>query len=197
MTTFVEFPDQQKEYSIDVVTSFTPDFQSDSTEYRVEEGANISDHIDTKPVTLAIDGFMTDVPLSATGAYSPTDNGEHLNFYDALVTAWTNKELLIVDVENNDIWENMQIVGFPPQWAPETGNGYHFSLSLKQIEFAHTQRSRVGPVTTNRSTAARFSPQRSVGAVSPVDATTEQAALVSDAGSYPGVTPGVDFVAGA
>jgi hypothetical protein len=194
---FIEFPDQGKEWSIDATLSFTNGNESDSTEYKVEKGSNISDHIDNKQQTLEISGFMSDAPFSAEGVYDPVNLGEHLNFFDAVKTAMANKELVIVDAEYKDIWENMQIVSFPPAWGAGTGNGYNFSLSLKQIEFATAQKSRVGPTSPNKSTNARFSPQRSVGAVSPVEATTEQNALVSSAGSYDGVTPGTDFVAGA
>ena len=193
---FIEFPDQELEYSIDAELSFSVGYESDSTEYKVEEGSNISDHIDNKQTTLEIGGFMSDTPITAKGAYDPINNGEHLNFWDAIDTARTKKELIIVDAENRDIWENMQIISFPPNWEAGKGTSYNFSLSLKQLEFAVAQKSRVKPNAPDRPTEARFAPRSAQGSVSPSDATTEQNTLVNSAFTYPGVTAGVDFVAG-
>lgn len=191
----IEFEDGQ-EYSIDATLGFSAPLSSDSTEYKVEKGANISDHIDNKPQTLEISGFMSDVPLRATGPYDPVSLGLHLEFLEKINAAWTNKELLIVDAENKDLWENMQIASFSPDWGPGTGNGYNFTLSLKQIEFTTAQVSRYRPNSPDRNTNTRFSAQRSVGAVSPVVATSEQDALIQSASTYSGVNPGIDFVAG-
>jgi hypothetical protein len=193
---FIEFPQQGVEYSIDAELSFTLGLESDSTEYKVEKGSNTSDHIDNKQKTLEIGGFMSDTPITATGPYDPINNGEHLNFWDAVETARDNSELVIVDAENRDIWENMQIISFPPTWTAGKGNSYDFTLSLKQLEFATTQTSRVKPSVSDRPTEARFAPRNAKGSVSPSDATTEQNALVTSASTYPGVAAGVDFVAG-
>ena len=193
---FIEF-ENGSEYSIDATLSFSTPLESESTEYTVEDGSPVSDHISNMQQTIEIRGFMSDTPLDATGAYSPSENGRHLEFLDAIQTAWQNKELLIIDAENRDVWERMQIVSFSPEWSTGQGNSYNFTLSLKQIEFTTAQKSRALPTATDRQSNARFSPQRSVGAVSPINATTEQNTLVQSAGSYPGVPQGADFVAGA
>ena len=58
------------------------------------------------------------------------------------------------------------------------------------------QEMREKKTRADRPTEARFAPRSAQGSVSPSDATTEQNTLVNSAFTYPGVTAGVDFVAG-
>lgn len=53
--------------SVDVAISVEHDRSADVTEFPVEFGATITDHVRLRPRTLVISGFVTDTPLDSSG----------------------------------------------------------------------------------------------------------------------------------
>lgn len=166
-------------FDVEATTSFTRDLSADSTNYRVEKGADITDHQENAPITLDISGVMGDAPLDATGASSPGAPGRHTEFDERMTQAWTDKELLTIDSDGRDIWDNMQIMNYNTTADNSTGYAVLFSLSLKQVRYADSKFGRNSSATAaDRPTARRFSPKGRSGAVTPVPASTNQIAIV-------------------
>lgn len=174
------FPDDT-EWEVEVMKSMTRRNSSESTDYRVEVGANIADHIENAPRTLDFNCAFGDAPLDATGPKPKGSPGRHTEFDDRMLAAWEAKELLTLDSTGRDVWENMQIVDYQMSTDESTGYGIPFSLSVKEIRFADSKTGRNVPeVAADRPTARRFAPARSSGTVTPVPATTQQ---IAQAGS--------------
>lgn len=176
---FIEFANGG-EYSVQATVSFGRDLSADSTNYRVEKGADVTDHIENAPLTLDISGVMGTAPLTATGAYKPGQAGVHTEFDERMIQAWNDKELLIIDSEGRDVYENMQIQSYSTSSDSSTGYSIVFSLSLKQIRYVDSKFGRTSSAQAeNRPTARRFSDPRGTGIITPVPASTNQIAIVS------------------
>lgn len=142
MPVFIEFQDGT-EYTLDVVESFTPEYNSDVTINDVESGAGITDHIIRQPLKLSISGLVTDVPLSATGPYRLDSTGKHTEFRDRLYQAHQKSELVTIDAESRGFYQNMAITSIGISWGYETGVALRVSLQLQEIRIVDTQiRSR-------------------------------------------------------
>lgn len=176
---FIEF-ENGNEFSVQATTSLGRDLSADSTNYRVEKGADITDHQENAPLIINVSGVMGDAPLNATGAFQQGSVGVHTEFDDRMVQAWDDKELLTIDSEGRDVWDDMQIQNYSTTADSTTGGSVVFSLSLKQVRYADSKVGRAGAATVaDRPTARRFRAKSNTGAVTPIPASTNQAAIVA------------------
>ena len=167
----------ETEYSVGATQTIGKDLGSESTNYRVEVGANISDHIENAPIPLTFDCVFGDSPLNATGPGTAGRTGEHTEFDDKMNEAWANKDLITLDSFGRDIWENMQIQSYNVSANDTTGHSIVFTLTVKEIRFADSKTGRNIPdVAKDRPTARRFAPARAGGSVTPVPASEGQLA---------------------
>lgn len=63
-TTFRENNSDTDILPVDVTTQRTTNFENDMTQHPVEEGPDVTDHIRTKPITMSIDGLISESPIS-------------------------------------------------------------------------------------------------------------------------------------
>jgi hypothetical protein len=49
---------------IDVTTKLTPQFESEATDFPVEDGQDITDHVRVKPIRITVEGSVSQTPLS-------------------------------------------------------------------------------------------------------------------------------------
>lgn len=137
MATKIIFPATGEEITLDITESISIDGSSEITDFEVEEGVNISDHATTSPKVISVSGFISDVPLDATGTYDPEATGKHTEARERFNVAWEGRELLNIDFgPTRGTHENYLISSFPQTWDSDTGNGFNVSLSLKQIRIA-------------------------------------------------------------
>ena len=166
------------EYKVGATKSMGRDHSADSTNYRVESGADISDHIENAPLTLSYDCVYGDAPLNATGAGVLGAPGDHTDFDDLMVAAWENKELITLDSEGRNYYKDMQITSYSVSADNTSGFGLVFSLSVKEIRYADTKTGRNVPsVAKDRPTARRFAPPTKSGARTTAPASDNQNAL--------------------
>ena len=170
--------EDEKSFKVGATKSIGRDHGADSTNYRVESGADISDHIENAPLTLSYDCVYGDAPLNATGAGVLGAPGDHTDFDDYMVAAWENKQLISLDSEGRNYYENMQITSYSVSADNTSGYGLVFSLSVKEIRYADTKTGRNVPaVAKDRPTARRFAPPAKSGARTTTPASDNQTAL--------------------
>ncbi len=192
------------DWPIDAVTSLSYTANSTATKHPVERSgadglSEISDHIELEPTKITLSGVMSESPLRGSaqanfeGLFS---GGQQWAFIEALQTARLQRQLVSLDAGKRGSWDNL-VISFDPSWTVENGYSVLFNLDLEQIELV---RSRVQFGLSQSATVALGVLQLFSDPVSVVTGTTEasgaQAALMADAGSFPGVPAGVDFVAG-
>lgn len=103
---------------IDVIEEFSFDESADTTDHALEDGEQITDHIDAKPITISLKGIIKDEDESKRVKLREyKQNGEILsfNYVSALDTC--------------------VITSFQPSYNKDVKDGYSFSMSLKQIKF--------------------------------------------------------------
>lgn len=77
--------------TFDASQSESHDLTAEVTQRKVEEGADISDHIEVKPETLSITGVITATPLDA-----PSDGNRESEAWEILSSMLKSKELFTV-----------------------------------------------------------------------------------------------------
>jgi hypothetical protein len=169
-------------FKVGSTQSISRKLSAESTNYRVEKGADISDHIENAPLTLDFSCVFGNAPLNATGAGGQNLPGEHTDFDERMVSAMESKELITLDSEGRDIWENMQVSDYSITADNTTGYGIPFTLSVKEVRYADTKiGAKVPEVAADRPTSRRFAPASgSTGSVTPVPASTNQIALAGE-----------------
>lgn len=184
MATTLIFPATGEELALHVTDSISIDGTSEITDFEVEEGSNITDHATISPKTISLTGFISDVPLDATGTYDVAKSGYHTEARERIESAWLNKEILSLDFgPTRGTHENYLIASFPQTWDADTGNGFNVSLSLKQIRVT---RPRVRNLTAESIAQQRLIVneaafiQRTTGSIQGVNAGTS-GTLVSTA----------------
>lgn len=138
---------KNKDFSIesivlDVLISESHDRSATVTENPVEDGTVFNDHISSNPVTLSIEGFITNSSISLfrnlNNLIAPDSRVNTI--FDSLLFLFEEK-LLVQVVTNLKVYENMAIENLSIPKDAESGDAFSFSMDLKQI-------TKVSKVTT-------------------------------------------------
>ncbi|MBT9548609.1 MAG: hypothetical protein IV090_24660 [Candidatus Sericytochromatia bacterium] len=131
---YLYFPKTEEEFEIDCTEDITPQYASELTQKRVGDGGTITDNRRRQPMTLSLNGFMTNVPLDMTGNYEHDAEGNHTKFRDRLLKAEKEGEYVTVDGGiGRGFWEDLQITNVSIPWNVEVGTGFPFSLNLQGV----------------------------------------------------------------
>ncbi|RYI25202.1 hypothetical protein EVU96_24875 [Bacillus infantis] len=104
---------------IDVISNVRLGENSSTTDHALEDGEQITDHVESSPITLEVEGIIldkADEKLLKIRKYRQT--GEILSFN------YRSKLQRVV------------ITSFTPEYDKTVKDGYYFSMSLKQIRVA-------------------------------------------------------------
>jgi hypothetical protein len=104
---------------IDSVTSVGLGESSSTTDHALEDGEQISDHVESDPITLKVDGIIldkTDGKLLKLRNYRQKGEILSFNYMSRL--------------------ETVVITSFSPKYDASIKDGYAFSMNLKQIKLA-------------------------------------------------------------
>ena len=146
----------------------------------IEDGAVISDHVTLSPITISMDGFISDAPVEFLGLrglgdkirnvrnallpsrFSNTDdvpNGESrspLDAWEYLNEVWKNRDLIAV-VSSLQVYRNMVLTGLTATKTPQVGKSLEFNATLTQVTLAKTETADVtvakDPQTKNKAAA--------------------------------------------
>lgn len=116
--------------SFSVVTEETFNFRNTVTSNPVENGENITDHVENQPLKIAITGLIV-------GEYAAQQ-------YELLVQWWREgKPLLYI---GRGVAENVVIETFPKTTNKSVSNGFTFTMTLTQIKVATKQTIQINEI---------------------------------------------------
>lgn len=98
------------------------------TQWPIEDGSDISDHIGNEPKRLMLDGFVTDSPLVAGAQTQPRVD----DAYRLLNQLWRDKQLLEVVTQFETYYE-MAIERINVPRNPKSGEALRFTVELVQV----------------------------------------------------------------
>lgn len=104
---------------INVIESESVSESSSTTDHALEDGSQITDHVESDPITIDISGVIldkTDQKLLKLRKYRETGKILTYKYLNRL--------------------ENVVIVSFKPDFSKDIKDGYKFSMTLKQIRLA-------------------------------------------------------------
>ena len=140
---------------IDAVITETHHRQSEVTEYPVEDGVAISDHVKLNPISIDMNCFISDAPANYFGIRDLSDiaedvintafprrgqrgevpNAESRSPIDAwnyLTTVWLNRYPITV-ISSLQIYRNMILTKLTAPKSVATGKSLEFQASLKEV----------------------------------------------------------------
>jgi len=134
-------------FAIDVATDERLTYESEVTEFPVEKGAPVSDHIIAKRPVLELDCVVSDTPTGAV-AEDPSRKGldpstnpssDAFEFFRRL---HGDRRAVVVECSFGK-FDDMVMTSFPPVRNKESLKALKFTVTFKQIEFATNNRSTV------------------------------------------------------
>jgi len=111
--------------------------------FPIEDGGNISDHVNNNPVAYSLSGIQSDHPTDLFSfIYSVQDRianapKKSKAAYDALVKAYLAKEKLTINTLL-ETFQNMMITNFDVPRDTTTAYALKWSMSFQQVEFVKT-----------------------------------------------------------
>lgn len=97
------------------------------TEHPVEIGAEVTDHIQVRPVLFTVEAYVTDSPLIVPAVGSAVDLA--VQFLEQ-----AQGKLLTVTIDGEGTWQSMALTRWPHSRTALEGRG--FALGFKQIRIA-------------------------------------------------------------
>lgn len=141
------------ELPLDVRISTTHSFQSTITEFPVEAGALISDHVHLRPDALTIEGFVSDSPVNVIPTAPPMlkgDLGQREDYsrsqdaFDVLQEIRRQKKPLTV-IDRFLTYEDMMIESLEIPQSRDRSTGLWFTMTLKKIQTVETLAASLPP----------------------------------------------------
>ncbi len=117
---------------IDVTVSEDHAFESEITDYPVESGGTISDNIRQRPITVSIEGIISNTPLGQMRALRPDSEIAAQVGHAFLMQVWTSRATVTLRTSIGTFKKMaLSSVNFPR--SKDTGNALHFSARFQQI----------------------------------------------------------------
>lgn len=123
-----------------------PTFKAEPTVSTVEDGASVSDHVTLKPITLRIEGIVSDTPIAGSwgkniwksikaGAFGsfPSKDAHKLLF-----SLWKNR-IPFDYVGGLQVYKNMVLSEYTPTRNAKTGGVLQFTATLQQVRIVKTK----------------------------------------------------------
>lgn len=116
-------------FEIECTVSYEPVHEAEVTEHPVEQGANISDHIRTKPISLSLEGCQSAAPIGSQLS-EDAQAARPGEAYDFLVKLFGR--IVTVSTELKD-YENMALTRLSAPRDASTGEVLNFTCAFKQV----------------------------------------------------------------
>lgn len=129
------------ELSIDAVIKEGHELKAKVSEHPTESGASFGDHVSLEPVSLQIEGIISNTPMTLIGltAVRSLDNYIHNRSNDRAAEAFKKLEAIFAQREPINIvtslkdYDNMVLESLSIERAGETRESLHFRATAKQI----------------------------------------------------------------
>ena len=112
---------------LDATLTEDHEYNSRVTNYPVEDGRIISDHIINEPETVQITGVVTDTPLAILSSFNRS-----INAFNRLIQIHTNRERVTV-VTGIKVYTNMVMTSLQVPRNVQTGQSLTFVIQLQKI----------------------------------------------------------------
>lgn len=129
-------------YLIDVAVREEHGFDNEITEHPVEQGADIVDHVRARPVTLMIEGVVSDTPVQDAVRAARTAALPSREALDRLL-ALRNARLPVSIITSIRAYDNMVIESLVIPRDATTGDALGFTARFRQIRVVTTERAVV------------------------------------------------------
>lgn len=145
------------EIPLDARVGSTYRFSSTVTQYPVESGSTVTDHVHHNPDEISLEGMVSDTPINEL----PTTLGlrgdlqyqqagtRRQSAFDALFTVWRDKIPLTVVTEYM-IYDDMIVESLEIPKSPDRGEAIWFSLTLRKINTVETLTATLPPEVVAR-----------------------------------------------
>lgn len=137
-------------YELDVAVNEDHTFESEVTEHPVEIGADVADHVRARPITVTLEGIVSDTPIGAVaqrrqqftlvnGEAFALPSEEALAFLRAVHEA---REPVTIQTSLGS-YENMMLRSLQVPRSTETGEALRFTASFVQVVIVQNLRTVV------------------------------------------------------
>ena len=130
---------------LDVTVSETYTYGTTSTEYPIEDGSIITDHVRNMPVTLQLDGFISGTQMANYDQYNPYFPVDLIqpaenripDALDILMDIYLSRQPSSI-IAGLQVFQSMILTSLSIPRNKDTGDSFRFSSSWKQIVKAKT-----------------------------------------------------------
>jgi hypothetical protein len=124
--------------ALDSVSSHSISYSGQATKNPIEDGSEISDHVQIRPVDVVVTGLVTNTPISfVSGPFGGFDGTRAKTAYDALVQTHENIELVQVQDEL-DVWPDMTLVRLDIPRDRSNFNALEFTATFSKLSLVGT-----------------------------------------------------------
>ena len=124
-------------------------YKADVTENPIEDGSSVSDHVSLKPVTLKIDGLVSDSPIgfaiigTALNVFNSIKQlfgtqSRSKSAMDSLIKLWKDRTPFTV-VTNLKRYDNMVISELEFPYTSDTGHGIDIRCEMVQVSIVKSK----------------------------------------------------------
>lgn len=121
-------------FEIDAVVSITPTHQSEATIHPVQDGAEITDHVINRPLSLEVEGVVSDTPLSHINR--PDGSKPSFDAYKYLLQIMQDHTLVTIESGVFPPFKDMLLLTLTPPKDSSTGSSLRFTAIFQQTIFA-------------------------------------------------------------
>jgi len=135
-------------YVIDMATSEDHAFDSEVTDHPVEIGADVTDNIQAKPITVTIDCIVSDTPIGSVAAARNSLDPDQSFFvpssdcYAHMIAVRDAKQPVSVTTSLGT-FANMAMVSMSVPRNAQNGESLRFKVTFKQIKFVTNSRTTI------------------------------------------------------
>jgi len=145
-----------------------------ATQFPVEEGSKISDHIDLEPKKITLEGFVSNTPIKKMSSYPVVGDGLNRGQQAWEAITRIHRQKLLCDVyTDTEIYESMAIESLSTDKTRRKHGGLWVTINLKEVRLVEAQEVRIkdnpapvkGPPPADDGTAARRERKQKLGRI--------------------------------
>lgn len=135
------------DYLIDLAEEESVTYSSDPTPYPVEDGADVTDHVRARPLTISITGIVSDTPLGAVARERQLDDDAAFFFpsdeaFSRLRAIHSAREPVTLELKRGT-FTNMVMTEFSERRDSSSGDALRFGATFTQIRIVTNERAIV------------------------------------------------------
>ena len=148
----LKFKTEIAEFKAEILLDESHEYSTTSTDYPVESGVSVSDHVIKNPQKVTLNFLVSDTPLTILGARNVANSllgvTETQKAYDYFSTLWKDGEVFRL-ITKYEVFFDMIVESFTPSRNNRLGQALNFSVILKKFK---TVQSQVSEVSAEKAT---------------------------------------------